>query len=210
MAAGRSRLWPVAALALVAAGPAAAWSPRELVAPCRGDCAAATYTGRQLIDGLDDVLLFDPAIPTDWELDDERFVGFALSRRAGTVWKRVDIEPELGIGRRFGVQDETEVWGAVYVRYRGFPWDRYLLTSVALSTGLNYASAVSELEQEKARDGEGSRLMHFFSPEVTFALPRYPDTELLFRIHHRSGVFGVVSDAFGGMQYATFGLRIRY
>ena len=29
--------------------------------------------------------------------------------------------------------------------------------------------------------------MHFFSPEVTFALPSRPDVELLFRFHHRSG-----------------------
>ena len=52
--------------------------------------------------------------------------------------------------------------------------------------------------------------MHFFSPEVTFALPSHPGTELVFRMHHRSGVFGLVSDAWGGAQYATVGLRIRF
>ena len=52
--------------------------------------------------------------------------------------------------------------------------------------------------------------MHFFSPEVTFALPSRPEVELLFRMHHRSGVFGVVSDAWGGAQYGAIGLRVRF
>lgn len=205
------RIWPFSAVAIVAAvGSAVAWTPSELVEPCRGDCAVAVYSGRQLLDGLEEVLLTQPQFPTGWSYDDEQFVGVALSRRAGTVLSRVDLEPELGFGQRFGVQDEWEAWGALYFRYRGFPWDDFLTTTVALSTGLNYASDVSEIESEKARRGNGDRVMHFFSPEVTFALPRYPDTELLFRIHHRSGVFGLVSEAFGGMQYATFGLRVRY
>jgi len=52
--------------------------------------------------------------------------------------------------------------------------------------------------------------MHFFSPELTFALPRAPGTELLFRFHHRSGVYGLISDAHGGAQYGTVGLRLRF
>jgi len=134
----------------------------------------------------------------------------AISRCIATLWDRVDVEPELGLGQRFGEQDETEIWGAVFLRYRGFPWDRAVVTSVALSTGFNYASAVSEEEVERARDGKGSRWMHFFSPEITFALPRSPQVELLFRFHHRSGVFGLVSDAWGGAQYGAIGLRVRF
>ncbi len=81
---------------------------------------------------------------------------------------------------------------------------------MAVSTGMNWASEITDVEQDRANDGEGSQWMHFFAPEVTFALPSHPDTELLIRIHHRSGVFGLVSDAFGGAQYATVGLRFRF
>jgi hypothetical protein len=122
----------------------------------------------------------------------------------------VDVEPEIGIGRRFGAQDETEIWGAVFFRYRGFPWDDVVTTSVAFSTGLNYATGVSRVERDRARRGDGDRWMHLFSPEITFALPRRPEAELMFRFHHRSGVFGLVSDAWGGAQYGTIGLRVRF
>ena len=68
----------------------------------------------------------------------------------------------------------------------------------------------AEIEQDRAKDGEGSQVMHYFAPEITLALPQAPDIELMFRFHHRSGVFGVVSDAFGGAQYGTVGLRVRF
>ena len=90
------------------------------------------------------------------------------------------LEPELGLAQRFGQQHETEAWAALFFRYRGFPWDDKLITSVAASTGINYAFGISETEQERARDGQGSRWMHFFLPEITFAPPAHPNVELVF------------------------------
>ena len=112
--------------------------------------------------------------------------------------------------QRFGRQSATELWGALFLRYHGFPWDGTVVTTAAISTGLNWASTVTDVEQDRADDEEGSRWMHFFSPEITFALPSRPNVELLLRFHHRSGVFGLVSDARGGAQYATVGLRLRF
>jgi hypothetical protein len=200
--------------ALAAELPAAqalAWSPAELFAPCEGDCAVATYWGAYVEDGLLDLVL-SPKSPTAWVYgEDDHLVATAISRDAGRLFAgRLHLEPEVGIGQRYGRQGETEVWAALFVRYRGFPWDDVVITSVAVSTGLNYSSGISYVEERRARDGDGSRLMHFFSPEITFAMPSRPGVELLFRLHHRSGVFGLVSDAWGGAQYATVGLRVRF
>jgi hypothetical protein len=52
--------------------------------------------------------------------------------------------------------------------------------------------------------------MHYLAPEITLAAPSRPDLELVFRFHHRSGVWGIVSDAWGGAQYASVGLRLRF
>ena len=194
----------------VAASPAAAWSPSELFKPCRGDCATTIYWGTYVQDSLGD-LFISPEAPGALNYHNDHLVATALSRDAAQFFHgHLHLEPEVGIAQRYGQQDETEVWAALFFRYRGFPWDDVIVTSVAASTGLNYASDVSEVEQDRANDGQGSQLMHFFSPEVTFALPSHPGTELVFRMHHRSGVFGLVSDAWGGAQYATVGLRIRF
>ncbi len=202
----------VLAAVIAWAWPASAWSPADLFKPCRNDCAVAIYGGSYVENSMSDLLLLSPKPPTAWEYGgDDHLIATAVSREAGRFWNgRFSIEPEAGFGQRIGRQSATELWGAVFFRYHGFPWDDRLLTTFAVSTGLDWASEVTAVEKERARDGEGSQWMHFFAPEITFALPSHPDAELMLRFHHRSGVFGVVSDAWGGAQYATIGLRLRF
>jgi hypothetical protein len=200
----------VAVLACVA-GPAAAWVPADLFAPCHGDCATAIYAGSYVEDSMSELIFTSPRPPNAWEYGgDDHIVATAVSREVARLWSRLTLEPEAGIAQRFGRQSATELWGALFVRYHGFPWDGTVVTTAAISTGLNWASTVTDVEQDRANDGEGSQWMHFFAPEITFALPSRPNVELLLRFHHRSGVFGLVSDAWGGAQYATAGLRVRF
>jgi hypothetical protein len=203
------RIARVAAVVLCAARPAAAYDPWTLLAPCAGDCAVAVYGGNYVNNSMQEVLIDQPETPLTWDYQDDHILAVAVSREAGR-WRRLSFEPELGVGQRFGLQDETELWAALFFRYHGFPWDDELLTTFAISTGMNWASGISEVERDRAKDDTGAQWMHFFSPEITFALPSRPDIELLFRFHHRSGVFGLVNDAFGGSQYGTVGLRLRF
>jgi hypothetical protein len=203
-------VWLVAVALLLTPVRSAAWTPDALFGPCDGKCATAVYLGTYVEDSMSD-LSTSGQPPTSWDYGEgDHFVGTALSREVAEFWRHWTVEPEVGVGQRFGRQSATELWGAFYFRYHGFPWDHVVLTTAALSTGINWASEVTEVEQDRARDDEGSQLMHYFSPEITFALPSNPNTELLFRVHHRSGVFGLVSDAWGGAQYASVGLRFRF
>jgi hypothetical protein len=180
-----------------------------LFSPCAGNCAVAVYGGAYIEDGMEEVLFYRPSFPTDWNFDgDDRLIALTLSRHAAT-WRRLDFEPELGIGQRLD-QSVTEVWAALYARYRGFPWDDYVTTTFALSTGLNVVSDYSEREIERTGETGGYRVMHYFSPEITFALPSRPELELLFRFHHRSGAYGLFNDVGGGVHYGTVGLRFRF
>ena len=56
----------------------------------------------------------------------------------------------------------------------------------------------------------GSHGMNFFTPELTLALPQYPNYELLFRFHHRSGVYGLINETHAGAQFYTVGFRTRF
>jgi len=190
---------------------ARAWEPSSLFGPCQGACGFAIYAGRYVEDSLGDDIILSPKSPSAWDLaDDDRLIAASISREVASFWRHWTLEPEVGIGQRFGRQSATEVWGAFFFRYSGFPWDGVVTTTMALSTGLNWASEVTEVEQDRAKDGSGSQLMHYFSPEITFAAPSRPDLELVFRFHHRSGVFGLISDAWGGAQYASVGVRLRF
>ena len=187
------------------------WDPASLFAPCADDCGVAVYAGAYVEDSLGDEILLSPSPPYSWTYgDDDHLIATSISRRVARFWRHWTLEPEVGIGQRLGRQSATELWGAFYFRYAGFPWDRYLVTTAALSTGLNWASEVTEVELDRAQDDEGSQWMHFFSPEITFAAPSRPNVELVLRFHHRSGVWGLVSDAWGGAQYASVGVRVRF
>lgn len=123
-----------------------------------------------------------------------------FSRRLLTIWDIIDIEPEVGFGKRFGDMHAEQVWAAVYFRWIRFPWDNYLRTSIAVSAGLSYATQLPS---------GANHLLNDFSPEVTFAPPQYPQNEFVIRFQHRS-TSGVGRTSDPGRQYITGGLRWRF
>jgi hypothetical protein len=154
---------------------------------------------------------------------DIQFAGAAFSTRLGTLndavgalgwdWGSfgddIKIDPEIGVGARFGDGNIGEVWGALYFRYDNLPWNDTVYTTFAIDTGLSLLSAKSEFEDSRSDTGT-SQLLHYFSPEVTFADPDYKDIELVFRLHHRSGIFGLMDGVTTGSSFVTMGMRVRF
>lgn len=198
---------------------------RSFSQACAGDCAIAVYGGSYVFTemtemfGIEGISTFAPdrfKPAWDWDYGDSSLIAVAGSRRILSFGELIDIEGEIGLAQRFGDLTATETWAAFYIRWVAFPWNDYIRTTIAVSTGLNYASHVDALEKERSSNKKGSHLLHFFSPEITLALPQYPEWELLGRIHHRSGgkiLFGdvpVFNGVDGGAHYATVGLRYRF
>ena len=165
---------------------------------------------------------FVPIVPIwEWPWDDSGMVAATYSRRIGSfghskVGEIVSFEFEVGVGQRFGSQTETEIWGAAYVRWHLFPWNRWVKTTVGISSGLNYATGISDWEVNRSGNDEGSRLLHYLTPEITFAWPRNPNFEIISRFHHRSGgsdMFGpnsIFNNTGSGSQYFVLGTRYRF
>jgi len=181
---------------------------RNPLQPCNGDCAITGFVGKAVGTNVQDIF-FHAIPPWKWSFDDGGIVGATAARRVATIFDIIDIETEIGAAKRFGNMSEGEFWGAIYVRYIDFPWNKYLYTTFALSTGLNYATGISDFEKEVSglNPPGGTHVMHYFSPEFTFALPDHKDRQLVVRLHHRSGAYGVISGAFSGASYLTVGFR---
>ena len=122
--------------------------------------------------------------------------------------EKLSLELEANAGTHGGLQHHSEVNTALLLRWERFPWDRYVNTSVALGLGPSYAFRDPEVEQHPRRPT--SRLLVFMPVEITFAQPRArkPQWEWMVRIHHRSGAFGLVSDA-RGSNFVSTGARYR-
>ena len=156
----------------------------------------------------DDKLIWLLTSPWTARFRDDYFAGGALSRRLVRFWNYFSIEAEVGVGARFGMTNGPETWGAIYFRYDHFPWNNKLYTTVAVSTGLDY---LSNLPPSETYPGDPtSHLLHYFSPEITFALPEFKQHELLIRYHHRSGVFGTFNGVWGGSNVISTGYRYRF
>jgi len=89
-------------------------------------------------------------------------------------------------------------------------WTNTLETSVAVRTCLNYTISRMNYEARSAAPDPNRNRLHYFSPEVSFALPIHPDTELVFRMHHRSSVYGLFDCRRCGSDTPTIGIRHRF
>ena len=93
----------------------------------------------------------------------------------------------------------------IAARWENFPWDEYVKTSFAVGEGISYASAVPSLEK-KCND-DTKRLLNYLMLEATFALPQHPNLELIARIHHRSGAYGLYHAGNTGSNVVGLGIR---
>lgn len=74
-------------------------------------------------------------------------------------------------------------------RWENFPWDRFIVNTYAVGWGVSYDSRVSTWEKQDSDNSK--RLLNYLMFETTFALPQYPRLQLVLRLHHRSGAFGL-------------------
>lgn len=141
----------------------------------------------------------------------DTLVALAGSYELVRLWRWFTIERELGTGLRLGDTGSVEVWGGLYFRFAGFPWNDRLYTTVAVSTGLNWISTLPEAESGPPGrpEPDTSQVLHYFSPEITFALPRHRQYELVIRYHHRSGIFGAINGVEDGSNVIALGFRYR-
>lgn len=211
---------PGTALAGPFGGPWLDWNGPNFFGPCRGDCAIALYGGKEVTSSMERIFFVKhPPTPVwDWRWRDSYLVAGAFSRRLVSFWNIISIEPELGVGKRFGQMHATEIWAAFNLRWTWFPWNDYVRTSIGLSDGFSFTSKIDPKERVLSNLRiEGNRLVfkssqwqNFFTPELTLGLPQYPEYDLLVRFHHRSGIYGLINDTFSGAQFFSVGFRSRF
>lgn len=90
-------------------------------------------------------------------------------------------------------------------RWANLPWNHYLYTTLSIGEGVSYDTSVSSLEKKSNQNTK--RLLNYLMLEATFAIPAYPRTQLVARIHHRSGAFGLYRAGNTGSNDIGLGLR---
>ncbi len=159
------------------------------------------YGGAHAQENIEDVLTFQ----AEFE-DNDYIVVAALAREFWRYKDYISFEAEGQIGKHFNNDTFWEFNGLIIGRWHLFPWDKYLDTSFAVGDGISHYTEVSKVE--KADDEDSQRTINYLLFELTLGLPQHPRWDMVVRIHHRSGIFGVYEG--GGSNYVTSGFKFSF
>ncbi len=112
-------------------------------------------------------------------------------------------EVEAQVAQHAGKQHHTELNAALLLRWTRFPWNDRVRTGVALGIGPSFASKTPQIERD--RGGETSRRLAAMPFEIAVG-PASGHWDGILRVHHRSGVFDLVSRGTGS-NFVALGFR---
>ena len=122
----------------------------------------------------------------------------------------LELELDMSATGHFGGQGYAE--GAIVpsVRWTWFPWNAWVYTNIRIGAlGPSFTTADSQLEAYNTLNNYTRRWLSGGLFEWTFAPAATSTWEAFLRIHHRSGVFGLIDGVYGGSNYVSFGARFK-
>jgi hypothetical protein len=171
------------------------------VEPERYKWFLTVYAGAHAQDDIADVFLLKPKFE-----DNDYIAVVALAREFWHYKQYFGLEVEGQVGKHFNNDTFWEFNGVLIGRWHVFPWDKYVDTSFAVGDGVSVYTEVSKVEKED--DENAGKVLNYLLFELALGLPRYPQWDLVVRIHHRSSVFGLAGAA--GSNYLCGGIKYSF
>jgi len=123
----------------------------------------------------------------------------------------VDLEIDVTAAKRFGTDHQWDFGAIPMVRWKEFPWNNYIYTNFRIGLiGVDYVNGISPWELHWAGNEHGSRFLNYLCLELDFKPSAASNFEWYVGSHHRSGIFGLVDDTWGGSTYVDTGLRYHF
>lgn len=122
----------------------------------------------------------------------------------------LSVELDAVVAKRFGPDDEWDFGVVPMFRWKSFPWNDYLYTNLRAGPfGASYTTGISNFERFNSGNRKGSQFLNFLVPELTFSSGPDANWEAFIRVHHRSGIYGLINGVYGGSNYVSLGYRWR-
>lgn len=130
---------------------------------------------------------------------DDGVAGFLRRHRLTPEW-------ELQLTRHEGLQDNYEAHLALLLRTSNLDLAGL---RVNLAAGMGPSYAFSRPTYEDGPDGQpgdgGYQFQNYMTYELEFSLARFPQVTMPFRIHHRSGMYGLIAPRRVGSNFFSQG-----
>src|SRR5690606_7626497 len=173
----------LAAAAIAVALPAFAQTDTSI--PPDEDQKIFVFGGRMGASTMDGMLF-----PFTAEYEDAIILGGGYQQFFAEPFEDFKVGLEVGAAIRTGVETTGELWGGVVGRYDGWVIEDSLRISPSLTFGISTVTGTmgAEARREQA-DGLPGDILFYLSPEISFASMDNPQSEVYWRLHHRSGAW---------------------
>ncbi|MCK4608509.1 MAG: hypothetical protein KAT71_03430 [Gammaproteobacteria bacterium] len=177
----------------------------------RNPWGIAVYGAKMTDNTLGEVLVFDMQMrqATLGAIE----ISYALSPQniISRIFNKIDINVSLVANGTY----QNDPHGNIYefnpfirLDWTKFPWNKYLLTTFGFGEGVSFASGIPDREIRTANHAEFSKkLLNYLMFELDFALPSHPNLQMFYRVHHRSGCYGLYQSSNSGSTAVGFGFR---
>lgn len=160
--------------------------------------------------GLTEGNMGQSAIPFSASHTDNYVVGLAFEREFFRSQKETAVGAQIGVADRFGDGNSGEFWGGIHLQATMRISDVVYITP-GITIGLSAVTNPIDIERERAIKHRGDpHLLFYFSPEIAFTLPRFPNVDLVFQLHHRSGLYEILGHMKEGSNAGVIGLRYHF
>jgi hypothetical protein len=182
------------------------------------------FAGRTNSGNLKDTFAFGIGAP-GIQFYDNYIVGGAYQRDFFQFNSGLLVGVEVGLADRFGryriccdaitysdgVMQSVELWGGASFRFDGIALFDTIRIAPGFVFGLSAVSSPIGQEALHQLDREGSaKVLFYLGFDLTFALANFPNTELVFRVQHRSGGYGALGGMKEGNNANVIGIRQRF
>lgn len=168
-----------------------------------GDRAITVYGGRYTDNSLPEEILLLKSI----SYEDSWIAVAAYSEVFSKPVANRNWAYEGQVVKHSGDQDHWEYNALALHRWTHLEWLQPLRSSVAIGNGLSWATEIPSLEESSRTNRNATQLLYYLLLEVTIGLPYLENTDLVGRIHHRSGVLGLFDNVHGGSNIISLGFR---
>jgi hypothetical protein len=161
--------------------------------------------------GLTEGNMGQSAFPFSVSYADNRIVGLAFDRELFRSQKDTAVGIQIGVADRFGDGNSGEFWAGIHLHATTIRIPDIVYIKLSVTIGLSAVTSAIGIESERAIEHQGNpNLLFYFSPEIALTLPRFPNVDLVFQLHHRSGLYGTLGHMQEGSSADVIGLRYHF
>lgn len=152
----------------------------------------------------------DALIPFGSGFDGNGIIAASAQRTLYRFDNGVQFGVEAGLAARFGDKLTGEAWAGGSIGHRGWSLGKFTFAP-AVVAGFSAVTDTTGIEaiREAARGGNATFLF-YLGPEIAVRHEKFPNVELVYRLHHRSGGHGTLGNMHEGANANLLGLRFAF